>query len=84
MTPRRKLAGQPVLPTGAAVAFRVKARPTGWTSAVLVVTFLLPCGASFPPVVHFGALALTLAVAVGFTVLPAALTGNRKPGPPPV
>jgi predicted RND superfamily exporter protein len=69
-----------------AAAFRVKARPVVWTSVILVVTFLLLCGASFPPVVHFGALgalALTLAVIVVFTVLPAALTGNRKPGPPP-
>lgn len=64
-----------------AAALRVKARPIVWTSVILVTTFLLLCGSSFPPVRHFGALgalALGAAVLLLFGLLPACLGG----GPP--
>lgn len=58
-------------------AFRSKARPIVWTSVILVTTFLLPGGSSFPPAAHFGwlgALALTGALGALFLPLSSALT----------
>lgn len=54
-----------------AEALRSKGRPILWTSVLLVITFLLPGGSSFPPAAHFGWLgAVALAGALGAVFLP--------------